>query len=73
MKNHDFINLNVGKKVYITGDGDLGMKRELRRLIFYKTELKLLKLTKAGMAHLYDEETKLKYSVPPRNVRLIGT
>lgn len=72
MKNHEFIEKNIGAKVYITGDGDLMMNGELRQLIFYKTELTIVKLTRGGMAYLTDGKNNF-YSVPPRNVREIST
>lgn len=68
MTNHEFIKRNVGNSVYINGDGDLGMDYELRCLIFNKTELKIVKLTKSGMAYLVDNDGNY-YTVPPRNVR----
>ena len=68
MENHDFITENIGSTVYITGDGDLAFNGELRRVIFNKTELTIVKLTKGGMAYLTDGKGKF-YSVPPRNVR----
>lgn len=71
MKTHDFINANIGNKVYITGEGDLAMSGELRQLIYNKTELTLVKLTKSGMVYLEDESGKF-YSVPPSNVREVG-
>ena len=36
MKAYEFIEKNIGNKVYVTGDGDLAMCRHLRRIIFYK-------------------------------------
>ena len=71
MKNHDFIKTNIGAEVYITGDGDLGMDYSLRRLIFNKEVLEIIKLTKSGMAYLKDKQGNF-YSVPPRNVREIN-
>jgi hypothetical protein len=71
MKSHEFIEKNIGAKVYVTGDGDLAMCGELRRIIFDKTELTIVKLTKGGMAYLVDERNNF-YSVPPKNVREIG-
>jgi len=68
MKNWDFINSNVSHDVYVIRDGDLSIDRELRRLISIKAKLKIVKLTKSGMAYLVDENGK-HYSVPPRNVR----
>lgn len=32
MKNHDFINSNIGNQVYVTGDGDLAMCSEPRNV-----------------------------------------
>ena len=71
MKNHDFIKQNIGAKVYVTGDGDLAFSGELRKIIStgsYRVELKIVKLTKAGMAYLVDDDGNY-YTVPPRNVR----
>jgi hypothetical protein len=33
---------------YVTGDGDLAMCYEFRKIIFNKTELTIVKLTKSG-------------------------
>ena len=69
MKTYDFINSNIGNDVYITPDRDLAFRGELKPLIFNKTKLKLIKLTKHGMAYLQDEKTGYFYSVQPSNVR----
>jgi hypothetical protein len=71
MSGYDFILNNIGNKVYITGDGDLAMCGEFRKLIFNKTELTIVKLTKAGLAYLVDDN-KQYYSVPIKNVCLVG-
>ena len=71
MKAHEFIEKNIGNKVYVTGDGDLAMCIEFRKIIFNKTELRIVKLTKSGMVYLVDEENNF-YTVPPRNVREVG-
>ena len=71
MKNNDFIKQNIGAKVYVTGDGDLAMQHSLRKIIFDKTPLTIVKLTKGGMAYLVDDENNF-YTVPPRNVREIN-
>jgi len=49
MKAHDFIQKSIGCKVYITGEHDLAMCGRLRNLIFNKTELTIVKLTRGGM------------------------
>ena len=71
MKNNEFIQKNIGGRVYVTGDGDLAIHAELRKIIFNKTELRIVKLTKGGMAYLSDDDNNF-YSVPPRNVREVG-
>jgi len=71
MKNYDFINSNIGNQVYVTGDGDLAMGSEFRSLIFNKTTLTIVKLTKGGKAYLTDSLGNF-YSVPPRNIREIS-
>lgn len=68
MRNHDFIKSNIGSIVYVTGDGDLAFRGGLRDIIFNKTPLTIVKLTKGGMAYLTDGKNKY-YTVPPRNVR----
>lgn len=70
MNSQDFIKENIGKKVYVTGRGDLAICSEFRKIIFNKTELEIIKLTKAGLAYLVDSEGVF-YSVPPRNVELL--
>ncbi len=75
MKTHEFIEKNIGNKVYVTGDGDLAFNGGLRKIISSKTrtiELTIVKLTKGGMAYLMDDENNF-YTVPPRNVREVGT
>jgi len=67
-----FIKQAIGNLVYVTGDGDLAFNGGLRKIIFNKTELRLIKLTKAGYAYLHDEKENLFYSVRPSNIREIG-
>ena len=66
MKNIELIN-NIGEIVYINGLGDLAFYVELRPLIYNKNPLKLIKITKSGLAYLQSEDGKF-YTVPPRNV-----
>jgi hypothetical protein len=70
MKTYDFIRQAIGSKVYLVGDGDLGMDGTFRKFIYDKTELNLIGLTKGGMA-VIEHEGK-KYNVRPSNVREIG-
>lgn len=70
MKNYEFIEKNIGATVYVTRDGDLGFCGALRKIIFNKSPLTIIKLTKAGMAYLQDDNG-IFYSVPPRNVRIL--
>lgn len=69
MKLLDYLRINAGKMVYITGDGDLMMDGELRPLIRNKTPLILEKISRGGKACVL--EGKKRYVVPPRNVRII--
>jgi len=71
MKAYEFIEKNIGNKVYVTGDRDLAFDGDLRKIIFNKTELTIVKLTRKGMAYLVDSQNNF-YSVPPGNVREIG-
>jgi small nuclear ribonucleoprotein (snRNP)-like protein len=71
MKTYDFIKQAIGKKVYITRDGDLMMSGELRGFIANKTPLTLVKLSRKGMAVLADDNGGI-YSVRPSNVREIN-
>lgn len=73
MKTFDFIEQAIGEMVYVTGERDLAMMGELRKIIFNKTPLRLIKLTKGGHAYLHDEDSNKFYSVPPSNVREIGS
>ena len=73
MTTNEFIKQAIGNKVYITSDGDLGIDRSLRGLISNKTPLILVKLTKAGYAYVYNGITKKYHSIPPSNIREIGT
>jgi len=72
MKTYDFIKQAIGTKVYLTRDGDLAMRGELRGFIYDKTPLTLMRLTRGGMAIVKSDDGK-EYSVRPRNVREIGT
>lgn len=68
MTTKDFIEQNIGNDVYVTGDRDLAFNYELRKIIFNKTKLKLVKMNRKGLAYLEDSEGNF-YSVPPSNVR----
>lgn len=71
MKAYDFINSNLGNKVYITNHGDLSIDPILRNLISNKTALTLKRLTPGGMAIVSDNKGK-EYPIPPKNIREIG-
>ena len=73
---------NIGATVTLNGFGDLGMEPAYRRYIndcIGNYPLIIKKLTKSGMAHLYDVEGSSNImgrkfmSVPPKNVDLIMT
>ncbi|MCK9446654.1 hypothetical protein M0Q50_07310 [bacterium] len=68
MTTKDFIEQNIGNDVYVTDARDLAFDYELRKIIFNKTKLKLVKMTRSGLAYLEDSEGNF-YSVPPSNVR----
>lgn len=61
MKTFDWINSIIGNTVYINGDGDLGMDGQLRQLIFNKTKLTLLRITKKGLVEVMDTDGNLYY------------
>ncbi len=73
MTTKDFIDQAIGEIVYVSGRGDLAFNSELRGIIFNKTKLRLIKWTKAGKVYLHDEENNKYYTVPPSNIREIGT
>ena len=73
MTTKDFIDQAIGKLVYVTGDRDLAFNGGLRKIIFNKTELRLIKWTRGGKVYLHDEAVNNYYSVPPSNVREVGT
>lgn len=54
---------------YVTGDRDLAFNGELRKIIFNKTELRLIKWTKSGNVYLHDEVENMYYTVPTSNIR----
>ena len=68
MKAYEFINSNIGASVIVLNKGDLAFECEMRRLIYQKPELILLKLTRAGMALV--AEGKKTHTIPPRCLRL---
>lgn len=73
MTTKDFIDQGIGKMVYVTGDNDLAINGELRKIIFNKTELRLIKWTKSGKVYLHNEVENVYYTVPPSNVREVGS
>lgn len=73
MTTKDFIDQAIGNMVYVTGGGDLAFDSGLRKILFNKTELRLIKRTKGGKVYLHDEVENKYYTVPPSNVREIGT
>jgi hypothetical protein len=73
MTTKDFIDQAIGKLVYVTGYRDLAMDGELRKIIFSKTELRLIKWTRGGKVYLHDEIENQYYSVPPSNIREVGS
>jgi hypothetical protein len=72
MKTLDWISQNIGNKAIVSGDGDLGFSGELRSIIFNKTELTIVKLTRGGKVYLTDGNDRF-YTVPPRNIKIIET
>lgn len=79
MKAYDFIDQNIGKRVYINGVGDLGFDGNLRKYIYiysFSMDLEtypviiINKRTRGGLAYL---ETGGNFiSVPISNVRLFS-
>jgi hypothetical protein len=69
MTTKDFIDQAIGEMVYVTGDRDLAFDGGLRKIIFNKTELRLLKWTKGGKVYLHNETENIYYTVPPSNIR----
>ena len=68
----DFIDQAIGKLVYVTGDRDLAFYGGLRKIIFNKTKLRLIKWTKGGKVYLHDEVENKYYTAPPSNIREVG-
>jgi len=64
----EYVNTLIDKIVYVDGYRDLAMDGVLKPIILNKTPLKLIKITRAGMAYLFDEAKNKHYSVPPRNI-----
>jgi hypothetical protein len=73
MTTKDFIDQAIGKMVYVTNKKDLAFDGGLRKIIFSKTELRLIKWTKGGKVYLHDEVENKYYTVPPSNVREVGS
>ena len=69
MKEYDFIEKNIGGKACVVDGGDIAMNRDLKNLIFNRTELFILGLDKSGMVNLIDSDKNI-YKVPQRNIRL---
>jgi len=63
---------NIGAIVTLNRRGDLGMSCLMRLLIESKQKLKIVKLTRGGLAYLDMMHCVSKYfiSVPPKNVDL---
>jgi hypothetical protein len=62
-----FMEKNIGNKVYIKGSGDLAFSSEFRDIIKNKIPLKIVKLTKSGLVYLVDNKNNF-YTVPLRNI-----
>ena len=62
-----FIEENIGNKVYIKPGADLSFSSEFRRIISNKIPLTIIKLTKSGMVYLTDNQNNF-YTIPPRNI-----
>lgn len=77
MKQFEFINKNIGRKVYLTPDSDLAFNGELRKFIIYDVNkfvhgqlyLTIVKITKSGLISLYGDDGQY-YSVASENIRL---
>ena len=66
---HSEVENNIGKQVTLNGDRDLGMDGDLRKLIYNKTVLTIVKLTRGGLVHLTDG--KRFYTVRSGNIDLL--
>lgn len=70
----EYVTNNIGKTVFLTGDGDLGQTSELRPFIGsvgvspIPLPLTFIQLTKGGMAIV--EGNGVQYQVPPKNIQL---
>lgn len=85
MKNIEFINKNIGNIVYLTETSPtfvvstFGKYKQLHKYTLdrfavemsTKSELRIVKMTKAGLALLKDKHNNF-YSVPPRMVREVS-
>ena len=78
MKTHDFINTHIGEEVYIKANPEYIHSMGGKIWIFTcgkdrkpQRGLRIVKLTKAGMAYLYDCWGEY-FSIPPRYVRLLN-
>ena len=67
--NRDDVENHVDEIVTINNKGDITFEDEIRNLVYNKTLLRLVKLTKAGLAYVETPDKKC-YSIPPRNVDL---
>lgn len=70
MKTLDYINANIGKYCTLNGNGDFMMNKWIFRET-HNEQLKIVKITKSGLVYLECSNGKF-YSVPPKNIDIIG-
>lgn len=66
MNKLDFIQANIGNLVYLVHINTLA---EFKPLVANKTPLRLIELTKGGLAKVHDESANKYYKVSPSYVR----
>ena len=66
---HSEVENNIGNTVLLNSDRDLGMDGELRKPLYNKTPLTIVKLTRGGLVHLTDG--KRFYTVRSGNIDLL--
>ena len=62
---------NIGNFCTVNGYGDLAFESEMKPLIYRKTQVKIIKITKSGLIQVQDQANRKYYSLSQRNLDLV--
>ena len=68
--NKSDVKKSIGKLCTVNGYGDLAMESEMKILIYNKTKVKIIRLTRSGLIQVQSPDNKL-FSIPQKNLDII--